>query len=312
LTAISVGISDQDGFTTTDPQTRRRLLDRVAEAGLDHVTMGDHVSFHGGTGFDGMITASTLLASHDRLPVLIGVYLLGLRHPLLAARQLATLAQTAPGRLTLGVGVGGEDRAEVSNAGVDPATRGRRLDETLMLLRRLLAGEEVTFSGEFSRLETARILPSPRPPIPIVIGGKGDAAVRRTAALGDGWLGMFCSARRFAETRQRILLAAADHGRPAPAWFGVSVWCGLDGNAGHARELLAAKMERLYRLPYEKFQHLAPAGTPKQVAEFLYPFVESGAEHLTLVPAGQSTEAEIDAVGEVSELLRAAGGRAGR
>ena len=58
---------------------------------------------------------------------LVGVYLLGLRHPMLAARQLSTLAQVAPGRLTLGIGVAGEDRREVSNAGVDPGTRGRRL-----------------------------------------------------------------------------------------------------------------------------------------------------------------------------------------
>jgi alkanesulfonate monooxygenase SsuD/methylene tetrahydromethanopterin reductase-like flavin-dependent oxidoreductase (luciferase family) len=307
--ALSIGISDQDGFTTTDPRVRRLLLQRVADAGLGHVTMGDHVSFHGGAGFDGMVTASTLLASHDTLPVLIGVYLLGLRHPMLAARQLSTLAQTAPGRLTLGVGVAGEDRAEVSNAGVDPATRGRRVDEALPLVRRLLAGEEVTFSGEFFQLEAARILPPPQPPVPVVIGGKGETAVRRTAEMGDGWLGMFCSARRFAETRQRILQASADRGRPAPSWFGVSVWCGLDNDAGQARDLAAAKLEQLYRLPYEKFQALAPAGTPKQVAEFLYPYVEAGARHVTLIPAGSSIEAEIDAVAEVSELLRAAAGR---
>jgi hypothetical protein len=72
MLTIDVGISDAGGFATTDPRIRRRLLRRIADAGLDHITMGDHVSFHGGTGFDGMITASTLLASHDRLPVLIG------------------------------------------------------------------------------------------------------------------------------------------------------------------------------------------------------------------------------------------------
>jgi alkanesulfonate monooxygenase SsuD/methylene tetrahydromethanopterin reductase-like flavin-dependent oxidoreductase (luciferase family) len=310
MATIDVGISDQDGFTTADPRVRRRLLRRVTDSGLEHVTMGDHVSFHGGTGFDGLITASTLLASHDTLPVLIGVYLLGLRHPMLAARQLSTLAQTAPGRLTLGVGVGGEDRAEVSNTGVNPATRGRRLDEALALARRLLAGEEVTFAGEFFRLEAARILPPPSPPVPIVIGGKGDAAVRRAAELGDGWLGMFCSARRFARTREQILAAAADLGRRPPAWFGFNVWCGLDADASRARDMAAAKMERLYRLPYEKFQHLAPAGTPKQVAEFLHPYVESGARHVTLIPAGRSIEAEIDAVAEVSELVRAAVGAA--
>jgi alkanesulfonate monooxygenase SsuD/methylene tetrahydromethanopterin reductase-like flavin-dependent oxidoreductase (luciferase family) len=139
----------------------------------------------------------------------------------------------------------------------------------------------------------------------MVIGGKGEAAVRRTAALGDGWLGMFCSARRFAETRSQILAAAANLGRAAPPWFGVNVWCGLDPDPERARDLLAAKMERLYRLPYEKFRHLAPAGTPKQVAEFLRPFTEAGAEHVTLVPAGASVQAGIDAVAEVREHLRA-------
>ena len=303
MTTIRVGISDQDGLTPPDPLLRRELLGRIAAAGLDHVTVGDHISFHGGTGFDGMITASTLLASHDRLPVLIGVYLLGLRHPMLAARQLATLAQLAPGRLTLGVGAAGEDRREVSNAGVDPATRGRRLDEALLLLRRLLAGEEVSHQGEFFRLDQARILPAPQPPVPVVMGGRGEPAIRRTATLGDGWLGMFCSARRFAETREAILEAAAQAGREPPSWFGVNVWCGLDADPSRARELVAVKMERLYHLPYEKFQYLAPAGTPRQVAEFLQPFATAGAEHLTLVPAGSSIEAEIDAVAEVREHL---------
>jgi alkanesulfonate monooxygenase SsuD/methylene tetrahydromethanopterin reductase-like flavin-dependent oxidoreductase (luciferase family) len=303
MTTIRVGISDQDGLTPPDPLRRRELLGRIAAAGLDHVTVGDHISFHGGTGFDGMITASTLLASHDRLPVLMGVYLLGLRHPMLAARQLSALTQLAPGRLTLGVGAAGEDRREVSNAGVDPATRGRRLDEALLLLRRLLAGEEVSHEGEFFRLDQARILPAPQPRVPIVIGGRGEPAIRRTAALGDGWLGMFCSARRFAETREAILEAAADAGRKPPSWFGVNVWCGLDADPGRARELVAAKMERLYRLPYEKFQYLAPAGTPQQVAGFLHPFAAAGARHLTLIPAGSSIEAEIDAVAQVREHL---------
>jgi alkanesulfonate monooxygenase SsuD/methylene tetrahydromethanopterin reductase-like flavin-dependent oxidoreductase (luciferase family) len=304
MATIKVGISDQDAFTLPDPHGRRRLLDRVAAASLDHVTVGDHIAFHGGTGFDGLITASTLLASHDRLPVLVGVYLLGLRHPMLAARQLATLAQAAPGRLTLGIGVAGEDRREVSNAGVDPGTRGRRLDEALPLVRRLLDGEEVSHQGEFFTLEQARILPPPQPRIPMVIGGKGEPAVRRTAASGDGWLGMFCSARRFAETRAQILTAAADLGRAAPPWFGVNVWCGLDPDPRRARDLLAVRMEHLYRLPYENFRYLAPAGTPKQVAEFLRPFTEAGAEHVTLVPAAASIEAGIDAVAEVREYLQ--------
>jgi hypothetical protein len=85
----------------------------------------------------------------------------------------------------------------------------------------------------------------------------------------------------------------------------VTVWCGLDADPERGRELLAAKMERLYRLPQEKFRYLAPAGTPKRVAEFLGPFAEAGAGHITLVPARGSVEAEIDAVAEVRAQLRA-------
>ena len=305
MSPFTLGISDQDGFTTPDPARRRRLLDRVADMGLEHVCVGDHIGFHGGTGFDGLLSANTLLSSNDRLKAVVGVYLLGLRHPMVAARQLSILSLSAPGRLTLGVGVGGEDRREVSNAGVDPKTRGRRLDEALMLVRRLLTGDEVTHDGEFFRLDRARVLPAPEPRIPLVVGGKGDVAVRRAARFGDGWIGIFCSARRFAQTRTRILEAAVGFDRTAvPSWFGVNVWCGLDSDPGRARELLAARMEGLYRLPFERFQHVAPAGTPEQVADFLQPFVESGAGHLTLIPVASSGEAGIDAVAQVGELLR--------
>ena len=92
------------------------------------------------------------------------------------------------------------------------------------------------------------------PPVPIVIGGKGDAAVRRAARYGDGWLAIFCSARRFAQTKEQIAEAAADLGRPVPSWYGVNVWCGLDADAAQARSLLARQMEGLYHLPFGREQ----------------------------------------------------------
>lgn len=302
----TVGISfPHDGLMGAGPQRRRDLLARTAQSGLDHVTVGDHVSFHGGTGFDGLVAATSVLATQDDLSVLVGVYLLGLRHPMLAARQLATLSEMAPGRLVLGVGVGGEDRSEISNSGVNPATRGRRLDEAMVLLRRLLTGEEVTHAGEFFSLDRARILPPPSAPIPLVVGGKGDAAVRRAAAYGDGWLGIFCSARRFAQTRLEILAATAAGGRPEPSWFGVNVWCGLDAQTATARSLIGARMEALYKIPYDRFQNVAPAGDSAQVAQWLVEFARGGAEHITLIPVATSLEAGIDQAAEVRERLLA-------
>ena len=87
------------------------LTELVHRAGIAHVTVGDHVSFAGGHGADGLIQATALLAAHPTLPVQTGVYLLALRHPAVVARQLATIALLAPGRFTFGVGVGGDDPA---------------------------------------------------------------------------------------------------------------------------------------------------------------------------------------------------------
>ncbi|KLL11312.1 LLM class flavin-dependent oxidoreductase, partial [Protofrankia coriariae] len=256
---ITVGLDVHESILSTSPQQRRDLLGRVHAAGLDHVVVADHVSFHGGRGFDGLVSATAALTSNDDLPVLLGVYQLALRHPTTVARQLASVSQLAPGRLILGVGVGGEDRSEPLNCGVDPSTRGRRLDESLRVLRALALGDAVDHSGEFFELKDARVLPAPTPRIPIVIGGSSAAAVRRTVRFGDGWLGIFCSARRFAATREQIAEVAQQEGRPLPSWYGLNLWCGIDTQASRARQLVAERMERLYHLPYEKFERLAPA-----------------------------------------------------
>lgn len=298
----TVGVSVHDSLLVGDPAVRRSLLDRVADAGLDHVTVGDHVDFHGGTGFDGLVAATAVLATHDTLPVQVGIYQLPLRHPVLVARQLASIGEFAPGRLLLGVGVGGEDRREVRNCGVDPATRGRRADESLALLRRLAGGEPVDHEGEFFTTDRASIRPAPTPPVPLVIGGGGEPAVRRTARYGDGWWGLFCSARRYATTREQIRQAQVPD-RPVPSWFGLTVWCGLDESPGAAADLLHARMEALYRLPPERFGRITVAGPPEHVAAWLRQYVEAGAEHLTLVPAANSAPEGIALAGRVRDLL---------
>ena len=301
---MKLGISVQESLLTADPAARRSILAHVTDAGLDHVTVGDHLSFHGGVGFDGLVSATSVLCTDDDLEVLVGIYLAGLRHPVATARQLSTISQLAPGRLVLGVGVGGEDRSEISNAGVDPRTRGRRLDETLGLLHRLATGDSIDHEGEFFTLAGARIRPAPEPRIPLVIGGSGDAAIRRTAEYGEGWLGLFCSARRYRDTVQQIL-AATDRRRSAPTWFGLSMWCGFGRDGDLARGLLGRRLESLYNLPAAKFQHVTAAGTPEQVAERLAPYLEAGARHISIVPVAESPDDAIEAVAEVRRLLLA-------
>jgi alkanesulfonate monooxygenase SsuD/methylene tetrahydromethanopterin reductase-like flavin-dependent oxidoreductase (luciferase family) len=299
---IKLGIDVHDAVLEAPAERRRALLARAAAGGLDHVCVGDHVSFHDGTGFDGMVSAATALASHDQIDVWIAVYQLALRHPLVVARQLASLSQVGGGRIVLGVGAGGEDRREVSNCGIDPATRGQRLDECLEVLDLLGSGEPVNHAGRFFTLEQARIDPPPHPRIPVVVGGNSDAAIRRTATFADGWLGIFLSARRYQETVGRVREAAAAVGRKVD-WFGLQVWCGLDPRRGVGRKLLSEKMQSLYRLPYERFEHFAPTGSAQEIATWLLPFVAAGARHITLLPAAYEWEAGVDQAIEVKEHL---------
>jgi len=283
---------------------RRSLLARVADAGLDHVFVADHVSFHTGFGMDGIVQSATLLASEERLRVQIGVYLLALRHPVLVARQLSTLCESAPGRLVLGVGVGGEDRRETLICGVDPATRGRRTDETLIALRALLSGQACSHRCEFFEFAEARIRPAPDPPVPIVIGGRSDAALRRAARLGDGWLGVWCSPARYAQVLARIGAEAEAAGRRGVRWrHGLQIWVGVDDDRARARERLAARMQSMYRIPFERFEKYSPSGAPAEIAEFIAPYVEAGCTSFNVMCVAPSSERAVDAVAELKERL---------
>jgi alkanesulfonate monooxygenase SsuD/methylene tetrahydromethanopterin reductase-like flavin-dependent oxidoreductase (luciferase family) len=282
-------------------------LAAVHDAGIDYVCVGDHVSFFVGLGGDGLLRATALAPLHPTLPIMTGVYLLPLRHPVLVARQLADLGQIAPGRLIFGVGIGGEDRHEVEICGVDPATRGRRMEECLAIVRRLLAGEPVTFHGEFFDLDDALILPAPVEPTPIIVGGRSDAAVRRAGRLGDGWLGIWNSARRFAEVVDIVAAEAARAGRDdPPTRHAMQLWCGFDDTKEGARARLAPAMEGFYQIPFERFEKYSPYGTPEEIAEFLVPYVEAGCTSFNLIPQAVDRETSLAGAAAVKKLLAGA------
>jgi alkanesulfonate monooxygenase SsuD/methylene tetrahydromethanopterin reductase-like flavin-dependent oxidoreductase (luciferase family) len=301
--AVWVGIFPTTG-SLGDTADAAAYLARVHEAGIDHVCCGDHVSFFVGVGLDGLLQATALSMLHPTLPVMTGVYLLPLRHPVLVARQISDIDQLAPGRLIFGVGIGGEDRHEVEICGVDPATRGRRMEECLAVLRELLTGAPVTFHGEFFDLDDALVLPAPAYPIPIVVGGRSDAAVRRAGRLGDGWLGIWNSAGRFAQVVEIIADEAGRAGRAdPPTRLAMQLWCGIADTKERARALVAPAMEAFYQIPFERFEKYSPSGTPEDVAEFLAPYVEAGCTLFNLIPQADDRDAALAGAAAVKKLL---------
>lgn len=298
-----IGTLASPQILTAGHQARRRHVGAILDAGIDHVFVADHVSFHVGAGMDGLINAATLTALDERLKVCVGVYLLALRNPVTVARQLATLAETAPGQLILGIGVGGEDRNEFAMCGVDPRTRGRRTDEALHVVQGLLTGEPMDHAGEFFQFQRAWIRPRPAERIPMVIGGRTDAALARAARFGDGWLGVWCSPQRFAAAAAQVNAAAAALGRAGPRLHGLQIWVGIDDDRDRARARLAKGMEDFYRIPFARFEKYSPYGTAAEVADFLAPYRDAGCELFNIMPLAETEAAGIAAVAEIRRRL---------
>jgi len=301
---VRIGMFPPPGLLEQSPETARAFLAQAEREGIDHICCGDHVSFFGGMGSDGLMQAAALAMLHPTLPVHTGVYLLPLRHPVLVARQLADLARMAPGRLVFGAGIGGEDRHEAAVCGVDPATRGLRMDECLAVVRELLTGKPVTYHGRFFDLDDAVIAPAPADPVPVIIGGRSDAAIRRAGRLGDGWLGIWNSPRRFAAATEMAAEAAARAGRAdPPRQHAMQVWCGIAGSRQAARDCLAPAMEGFYQLPFGQFERYCPYGTPEDVAGFLAPYVAAGCTEFNLIPQSPDPDQAIAGAAAVKRLL---------
>ncbi|MEU2428215.1 LLM class F420-dependent oxidoreductase [Streptomyces sp. NPDC007861] len=170
-----------------------RTADRT---GFAYIAVCDHVAIPrrlagamSTVWYDPVATLSFLAAVTERVRLLSHVAVVGLRHPLLTAKQYATLDHLSSGRLVLGVGAG-HVQEEFEVLGADFERRGAVLDETIDALRAALGPEEFpSFHGERFAFEGLGQKPRPaQARIPVWIGGSSPAAVRRAALKGDGWL----------------------------------------------------------------------------------------------------------------------------
>lgn len=176
------------------------------------------------------------------------VYLLGIRHPFVAARAFATLDLLSDGRAEVGVGAGWL-RTEWEAAGLDPRTRGRRLDEAIDVCRRLWSEHRVAHEGEAWRFPSVAFEPKPvQDPLPVLVGGESDAAIERAAVRGDGWLGMEhdpSSAARVVERLRERRAALGDR----PERFTTTVLGAVTGDAD-VDAFAAAGVDRVIVVPW--------------------------------------------------------------
>ena len=186
----------------TDPIVIRDFAQAAEQLGYDYLLAFDHVlganpaSRPGWDGFydhtamfhEPLVLFGYLAGLTERIELVTGVIILPQRQMALIAKQAAEVDVLSGGRLRLGIAVGWNE-VEYEAMGLDFRDRGRRIEEQIEVLRRPWTEELVTFEGKWHRITDAGINPLPvQRPIPLWIGGRADAVLRRAARLGDGWL----------------------------------------------------------------------------------------------------------------------------
>jgi probable F420-dependent oxidoreductase len=290
---VSFGIqgSGQQVDGMPDPGRFRALAQAAEELGYDSIWAGDHISYRNPL-LDVVVALSTFAAVTERITLGAGIVLLPLRHPSVVAKEFASLDYLSGGRTILGVGVGGEGEKDFEAVGVDPSERGARANEAMRALRALFGSPPASFEGRFFSFARIEIAPGPAQAggPPLWVGGRSEAAIRRAAELGDGWIPIWVSAESFREGLARL---------PAHVVPAVT----LPAHVGEKRTLYD-HLRRRY--PGDFSEHVVDrycvAGTPEECAARVREYIDAGARHVVF-NLGEPEDAE-----RLAEVVRAAAG----
>lgn len=253
---------------------------RAAEAmGYDFVTTGEHVFFYGPT-TNGLITLAAAASVTETIGLMSTITLVPLYPAALLAKQVAALDVLSNGRFHLGVGVGGEFTKEFEACGVPVAERGARTNEALEVMQRLWQEDDVHFDGRFTKLSGVTLQPKPvqKPHPPIWISGRSDAAIRRAARFGDGWLPYMYTPEKLAKSVATIREHTERAVRP-----GLFIFFAVHEDGDKAREMATERLSKQYNQDFSKLvPKYALAGSADDCAARLREYVEAGAETVIL------------------------------
>lgn len=309
-------------------------LARLCEAaGLDSVWTSEHHFVDDGYLPSLAVMSAAIAAVTERIEIGTGVVLAPLHHPLRLAEDAAVVDCIAGGRFVLGLGAGWRAE-EFERLGIPQEGVGRRLSETVRILRAAWGEEPFSFEGRVFRIGLVNVTPKPPRPIPIFIGGRAEAALRRAGRLGDGFLGSSSALEDLPRQMAIVGEGIAAAGRnPAPfrCWVHEPVWVTED--PGDLEEALRQHWHVRW-----KYTDMAPAqgrpsdplpeappldqanraalgrqlihGTPEQVAERLSRFAAVLGEEGQVVARSyfpglsfERSAAMIELLGKVRRLL---------
>jgi probable F420-dependent oxidoreductase len=291
------------------------VAERAEEWGLDSFWLSDHL-LAPSPELDVVATLALLASRTKRIKLGPSVFLLNLRHPLAAAKSFATLDYLSHGRIVMAVGTGA-NLDDYAACGIPLEGRGRRLDEGIMILRKAWTEPKASFHGKYFNFDNVSIEPRPVPranndsgTIDIWVGGRSEAALKRTARFADGYFASFQTPEEFSRNMAAIRGYAAGFGRAnARIEAGLILFCRLASTRERAMEDMRPMIAAMGRggdalLPRTLY------GSPADIMERLGEYAAAGLDKFVLWPVAEPSawKEQIELIGReiASHYTRAA------
>ncbi|MCY3819443.1 MAG: LLM class flavin-dependent oxidoreductase [Gammaproteobacteria bacterium] len=274
----------------------RRIDDDAASAreaerlGYQFVSTGEHVFFYGPAN-NGLIALAAAAGATSSIKLMSAITLVPLYPPPLLAKMVATLDIVSDGRFHLGVGVGGEFAKEFEACGVPVRERGARTNESLAIMKRLWTEDDLSVEGRFTRLSGVTLAPKPKqqPHPPIWISGRSEAAMRRCARYGNGWLPYMYTPERLADSLKAIAGFADEAGREDAVIPGLHIFFAVHEDRNTAVEMAVQRLSIQYNQDFSRLAgRYALAGNPDDCIARLREYIDAGARTIMLNSACRS------------------------
>jgi alkanesulfonate monooxygenase SsuD/methylene tetrahydromethanopterin reductase-like flavin-dependent oxidoreductase (luciferase family) len=252
------------------------------QLGADALWACDHLFWHGPT-LDCLVTLTLAAAATRKAALGTCVIQLPLRQAPAVAKQAATLQILSGGRVVLGVGVGSHP-GEYEQSGVEYRDRGRLLDAGIAELRRSWQSGQGPPVGDIETGGASRYRQLPEPaPVPVWVGGSSEAALRRAAALGDGWMPLYVPPLEYGDAVERLGKEVDRAGRaPGSVTPAMVLFVSVDDDPAVGRRRGTEWMSTFYGIPARAFERHLINGTADEVAGVIAAYLDAGAEHVAV------------------------------
>ena len=272
-------------FPTQDPDELWQYVDACEELDIDSLWLSDRIVSEI-MNVEPMIALSFIAARTKKLKFGTSVLALPLRNPTVLAKEIATLDFLSGGRVLPAVGLGTEDEREFEACGSPKRQRGGRTDEAIEVMKLLWSQDNVTFHGKYYTLNDVTIQPKPvqKDLPPMWIGGRSEAAIQRTARIGDGWLVSQATPDEVADGVARIKVGALEHGNEIEDdHYGVLFsYFIADTPEEAAKQAAPYMLRRRTDVDYAEFSAF---GTPAHVSQLMERYIDAGAPKIVVRPA---------------------------